>query len=155
MVRRARVCRVCRVWHFLAWERGPPGLFRCTSKADFTQLPPGANPSYHRSAKFRCCSRAQRGKTSKFSAISLYPAAEVGIFDSCFCGRANIAVSQNTTSGANKRTLSFRGAEGAVARQACYKLAEGARDTFRWCWGGILEHRVTILNAIKVGLLTL
>ena len=26
-------------------ERGPPGLFRCTSKADFTQLPAGAIPS--------------------------------------------------------------------------------------------------------------
>ena len=37
LVRRARVCRVS---HFLAWGRGPTGLFRCTSKADFTQLPP-------------------------------------------------------------------------------------------------------------------
>ena len=69
------------------------------------------------------------------------------------CGVALCYLTQTTgihvtTSGANKRTLSFRGAEGAVARQACYKLAEGARDTFRWCWGGILEHRVTIFSNI-------
>ena len=37
--------------HFLAWERGPPGLFRCSSRADFSQLPAGATtpaPNYGR-----------------------------------------------------------------------------------------------------------
>ena len=42
--------------HFLAWERGPPGLFRCSSKADFSQLPAGATPSQKHSARFLRCS---------------------------------------------------------------------------------------------------